>query len=143
MQASTLFVTSHGSDGFVSARVQRRMKGDSFFWKRAGIPPADGSRFEIRPKSGSSLLDPSTPNGVDEIRATANRSSAQQGSVYTYSLWQVLADGRERDEPADGESEEVRAGRQHAGEEADDRDDVTDECPQVTLFDHAQVLRAL
>ena len=97
MDASTLFVTSHGSDGFVSARVQRRMKGDAFFWKRSGIRPAVGSRFEIRPKTGSSLLNPSTPSGVDEIRATANRSAAPQGSVYTYSLWQVLADGRERE----------------------------------------------
>jgi hypothetical protein len=97
MEGSTLFVTSHGSDGFVAARVQRRMKGNSFVWKRSGIPPAEGSRFEIRPKFGFSLLDPSTPNGVHEIRATANRSSAQQGAVYTYSLWQVLADGRERE----------------------------------------------
>jgi hypothetical protein len=97
MEGSTLFVTSHGSDGFVAARIQRRMKGDSFVWQRSGLHPAEGSRFEIRPKSGSSLLAPSTPTGVDEIRATANRSVAHQGAVYTYSLWQVLADGRERE----------------------------------------------
>jgi hypothetical protein len=97
MQSSSLFVTSHGSDGFVAARVQRRMRGDSFLWKRSGLAPAAGSRFEIRPKTGSSLLDPSIPSGVDEIHATANRSSAQHGAVYTYSLWQVLPDGRERE----------------------------------------------
>jgi hypothetical protein len=97
MQGSTLFVTSHGSDGFVKARVQRRMNGDSFVWTRSGMRPAEGSRFEIRPKFGPSLLDPSTPNGVDEICATANRSAAHQGAIYTYSLWQVLADGRERE----------------------------------------------
>lgn len=96
MEGSTLFVTSHGSGGFVAGRVQRRMKGKSFVWKRSGLAPAEGSRFEIRPKTGLSLLDPATPTGVDEIRATAV-SSAQQGAVYTYSLWQVLADGRERE----------------------------------------------
>ena len=62
----TRFVTSRGSDGFVDARVQARMKGASFVWTRAGMPPAEGSRFEIRPKSGFSVLDPSTPTGVDE-----------------------------------------------------------------------------
>jgi len=74
MQGSTLFVTSHGSNGFVNARVKERMKGASFVWTRAGLPPADGSRFEIRPKSGSSVLDPPIPAGVDEIRAIATES---------------------------------------------------------------------
>jgi len=97
MQGSTLFVTSHGSNGFVNARVKERMKGASFVWTRAGLPPADGSRFEIRPKSGSSVLDPPIPAGVDEIRAIANGSVAPAGTVYTYSLWQVLVDGRERE----------------------------------------------
>ena len=97
MQDSTRFVTNPGSGGFVSARVQRRMRGDSFVWTRSGIAPAAGSRFEIRPKEGASPLDPSTPAGVDELRASANRSATRSGTVYTYSLWQVLADGRERE----------------------------------------------
>jgi hypothetical protein len=99
MTDSTLFVTSNGSDGFVSARVQSRMKGDKFVWKRSGLPPAGGSHFEIRPKSasGHSPLNPEIPKGVDEIEATINRSTARRAEVYTYSLWQVQADGRERE----------------------------------------------
>ena len=77
MQDSTRFVTSHGSDGFVDGNVRTRMKGASFVWKRSGMSPAAGWRFEIRPKSWASVLDPSTPTGVDEIHARANRSAAQ------------------------------------------------------------------
>ncbi len=99
MNDSTRFVTTPGADGFVAAQIQKRMKGNSFVWTRSGIPPAAGSRFEIRPKplSAVSLLNPPIPTGVDEIHAQVNRSAAQQGAVYTYSLWQVLADGRERE----------------------------------------------
>jgi hypothetical protein len=99
MNDSTRFVTTPGSDGFVVAQIQKRMKGDSFVWTRSGVSPAAGSRFEIRPKpqSATSLLNPPIPVGVDEIRAQVNRSTAEHGAVYAYSLWQVLADGRERE----------------------------------------------
>ncbi len=94
----TTFQCNPGSGGFVDARIlKNRLKGNIFEWRRVGVPPADGSRFEIRPKKGmSSLLEPAIPQGRDLIMADAN-GLARPGDIYKYSLWQVLSDGSEKE----------------------------------------------
>jgi hypothetical protein len=94
---ATNFQTNRGDDGFVVAEIlKKRMKGRTFNWNRVGVRPEPGSHFEIRAKSGASILVPPTPRGVDDISA-AVESGVRTGTIYRYSLWQVLADGRERE----------------------------------------------
>jgi hypothetical protein len=93
---ATFFQTTPGSGGFVQGRVLNRMKGRTFHWNRVGTKPAAGSRFEIRAKSGTLPLVPPIPSGTDSIFADAN-DSAVPGTVYKYSLWQVLANGSEKE----------------------------------------------
>lgn len=97
---SSLFRTLQGTDGFCKGEVlKKRMKGRSFHWHRVGgCRPDPGSRFEIRLKHHThpSPLIPPVPSGVDHIRAEVNHSEPD-GRVYEYGLWQVLADGRERE----------------------------------------------
>jgi hypothetical protein len=97
---SSLFRTVAGTGGFCEGRVVKyRMTGRHFEWKRVGgCSPAPGSRFEIRLKNSAiaSPLIPATPAGVDLIRAGV-RDSERPGTVYEYSLYQVLANGSERE----------------------------------------------
>jgi hypothetical protein len=92
------FVTRRGTDGFCAGLVLDRMKARNFRWVRVGggCTPAPGSRFEIRIKHVASPLIPEIPSGIDEIIAGV-RAGEPPGGVYQYSLWQVLADGRERE----------------------------------------------
>lgn len=93
----SLFQCDPGTGGFVDARVRKeRMKGNTFHWRRVGVAPASGSHFEIRPKGGSSVLVPEVPRGTDDIFADAN-GTVVVGTIYRYSLWQVLADGTEKE----------------------------------------------
>jgi hypothetical protein len=94
---SSLVQTRPSTDGFVAATiVKARMTGSHFEWEFVGVKPDDGSHFEIRPKDGSSALMPSIPVGVDRIIADA-RPRLETGTIYTYALWQVLADGNARE----------------------------------------------
>lgn len=97
---SSLFRTVGGSGGFCDGKVvKERMKGRRFEWVRVGgCVPAPGSRFEIRLKNTAieSPLVPAVPSGVDRINAGV-RSSEPAGTVYKYSLYQVLANGSERE----------------------------------------------
>ena len=93
---AAFFQTRPGSDGFVQGEVlNKKMKGNAFHWNRVGINPASGSWFEIRPKSGSSILDPAIPSGVNNIYADVIPGTPND-TVYLYELWQVLANGNER-----------------------------------------------
>jgi hypothetical protein len=97
---SSLFRTVAGTGGFCEGKVvKRRMKGRSFRWIRVGgCSPAPGSRFEIRLKNAAiaSPLIPAVPFGVDDIWADVH-GSEPPGTVYEYSLYQVLANGSERE----------------------------------------------
>jgi hypothetical protein len=95
----TEFICTPGTDGFVNARIQKKMRGNIFEWRRIGIQPEAGCRFEIRPKlaGGRSPLHPTNPAGVDVFSADVNWDVAKDGERYQYSLWQVLADRRERE----------------------------------------------
>lgn len=97
---ASLFRTLPGSDGFCSGKVlKKRMKGRMFHWHRVGgCHPEPGSRFEIRLKDRTltSPLIPAVPSGVDDIWADVDPDEPE-GNVYEYSLWQVLADNRERE----------------------------------------------
>ena len=92
------FVTRPGTGGFCAGLVLDRPKARRFRWIRVGggCTPAPGSRFEIRIKHEASPLVPDIPSGVDEIVAGV-KPGIPTGKVYEYSLWQVLADGRERE----------------------------------------------
>lgn len=95
---ATLFRADQGSDGFCQAEVlKKRMRGRAFHWHRVGsCRPAPGGYFEIRVKNRTSPLIPANPQGVNDIWADVH-DWAEPGDVYYYSLWQVLADGRERE----------------------------------------------
>jgi LPXTG-motif cell wall-anchored protein len=97
---ASLFRTLRGTDGFCTGEVlKKRMKGRRFHWKRVGgCQPEAGSRFEIRLKDPTmpNPLIPSVPFGVDDIWADVDPDEPE-GTVYPYGLFQVLADGRERE----------------------------------------------
>ena len=93
---ASFFQTKPGSDGFVQGEVlKKKMKGKTFHWNRVGTKPAEGSRFEIRPKAGISILDPDIPSGANAMYADVKPGIAN-GTEYRYELWQVLANGEAR-----------------------------------------------
>jgi len=93
---ASFFQTKPGSGGFVEGEVlKKKMKGKTFHWNRVGTPPAPGSWFEIRPKSGASILEPAIPSGLNNVYADV-KAGTSNGTVYLYELWQVLANGDER-----------------------------------------------
>jgi len=89
-----------GTHGFVVAHVAKsRMKGCSFDWNIVGTSLEANSHFEIRPKAGSSKLRPAIPSGTNRIHADAV-PGLKAGTIYSYSLWQVLdGQARELDDP--------------------------------------------
>ena len=95
---ATLFTTQPGDHGFCKGKVLKfRMKGRAFHWRRVGqCRPSSGGYFEIRMKQGVSPLIPARPQGVNDIYADVH-AWAKPFDVYEYSLWQVMADGRERE----------------------------------------------
>jgi hypothetical protein len=96
---ASFFTTTPGSGGFCRGRVvERKMRGADFRWVRHGsCRPAEGGRFEIRPKRGyKSPLIPPVPYGVDEIVARAD-PDVPNGTKYEYGLFQVLPDGHEQE----------------------------------------------
>jgi hypothetical protein len=93
---ATFFLTKPGSGGFVQGEVlKKKMRGRTFHWNRVGTTPAPGSRFEIRPKSDHSILEPAIPFGVNDIYAEV-QPGTRNGRVYHYELWQVLDSGDAR-----------------------------------------------
>ncbi|HXG89825.1 MAG TPA: hypothetical protein VNJ02_15960 [Vicinamibacterales bacterium] len=101
---ASFFLTTPGSgnDDFCAGKIlKKRLKGRVFHWARKGMgcEPASGSRFEIRlkptvPPRPNPLIPP-VPSGVNHILADV-QPWASAGVVYYYSLYQVLADGTEK-----------------------------------------------
>jgi hypothetical protein len=95
---ATFFTTTYGTGNFCRGEVHKqRMKGRTFHWMQHGPCKPAGAHFEIRPKPGqTSPLNPGIPKGVEHMWADVP-ASVPAGTIYRYSLWQVLANGQEQE----------------------------------------------